>query len=284
MYRYLRFPGGKAKAVTLSYDDGVHQDKKFAERITKSGLKCTFNLNSRKIRDEENQISDADIKELILGKGHEIAVHGLEHFAPGAVRPIDGIADVLDCRRDLEQRFGIIVRGMAYPNSGVTWFENGTTYETVRNYLKSLDIKYARTLAGDNNRFRLPEDWYAWMPTAHHNNPDIIAWIEEFVSIDKRGRYFQNYGMPRLFYLWGHTYEFDRDNNWELLDEICEKLGGKDNIWYATNGEIYDYTEAYRSLSFSADGKIVYNPTLFELWFETKEKIYSIKPGETLHI
>ena len=46
----MRFPGGKEKAVTLSYDDGYPTDIKLSEIITKSGLKCTFNLNSQKMR------------------------------------------------------------------------------------------------------------------------------------------------------------------------------------------------------------------------------------------
>ena len=44
-YRFLRFPGGRDKAVTLSYDDGNRNDIKFSDIITKYGLKCTFNLN-----------------------------------------------------------------------------------------------------------------------------------------------------------------------------------------------------------------------------------------------
>ena len=45
-YRFLRFPGGKFKAVTLSYDDGNISDVKFIETINKYGLKATFNLCS----------------------------------------------------------------------------------------------------------------------------------------------------------------------------------------------------------------------------------------------
>lgn len=60
----------------------------------------------------------------------------------------------------------MIVRGMAYPDSGITYFTNNATYDGVKNYLKELDIVYARTLGGDNNFFALPQDWHAWMPTA----------------------------------------------------------------------------------------------------------------------
>ena len=33
-YMFLRFPNGKAKAVTLSYDDGCQQDIKFSKIIS----------------------------------------------------------------------------------------------------------------------------------------------------------------------------------------------------------------------------------------------------------
>ena len=42
----LLFPGGKSKAFTLSYDDGVVQDRRLAELFRKYGLKCSFNLGS----------------------------------------------------------------------------------------------------------------------------------------------------------------------------------------------------------------------------------------------
>ncbi len=46
--------------------------------------------------------------------------------------------------------------------------------------------------------------------------------------------------------------------------------------------EIYDYVSAYRSLVFSADGSMVYNPTLLDIWFTEDGKPYIIKSGETL--
>ena len=42
----MRFPEGKSKALTLSYDDGVEQDRTLLDILNAAGLKCTFNLNS----------------------------------------------------------------------------------------------------------------------------------------------------------------------------------------------------------------------------------------------
>ena len=45
-YRFLRFPGGKTKSVTYSYDDGCRQDIKVAEILRRYGIRGTFNINS----------------------------------------------------------------------------------------------------------------------------------------------------------------------------------------------------------------------------------------------
>ena len=281
-YRFLRFPNCKTKAVTLSYDDGVTADIQLLKTIDKYGIKCTFNLNNDELR-KGSGISEEQVRELILKKGHEVAVHGANHRAEGALRPIEGITDILNCRLELEEKYGRIIRGMAYPDSGIRVMSNTASYTSIKQYLTELDIVYSRTLGGDNNLFRLPEDWHAWMPTAHHKNPAVMEYIEEFLNIDYANMYGAN-RFPRLFYLWGHSYEFDNDNNWELLEEICKKLGNKDDIWYATNIEIYDYVTAYNSLVYSADGKTIYNPTLYTIWFNIDGTDYSIKPGETLKI
>ena len=172
-YKFLRFPGGKPKAVTFSYDDGVREDIQLVEIINRHGIKCTFNLNNDIMRGENN-FTDEEIKKYFLSNGHEVAVHGSMHRALGNVSAIDGIRDVLECRLELEKKTGKIIKGMAYPDTGITVFVNNASYESIKNYLKDLGIVYSRTLGGDNNSFQLPQDWYAWMPTAHHNNPQIM--------------------------------------------------------------------------------------------------------------
>ena len=284
-YHFLRFPEGKFKAVTLSYDDGCRFDIRFSETINKYGLKCTFNINSAWYGNNESDwhLTKEEIKKYLLDTGHELAVHGAEHKANGNVRCVEGIRDVLNCRLALEKDFDQIIRGMAYPDTGITQFPNGTTMADIESYLKQLDIVYSRTLGRECGNFELPQNWYQWMPTAHHNTPAIMEYIDKFVNLKKTDTYLAR-RTPKLFYMWGHSYEFDSNNNWEHLDEICEKLGNKDDIWYATNYEIYEYVKAYQSLIYSADGSKIYNPTLKTIWLEIDDVLYSIKSGETLKI
>lgn len=43
-------------------------------------------------------------------------------------------------------------------------------------------------------------------------------------------------------------------------------MGGREDIWYATNLEIVDYMNAARGLIYSADGTTVYNPHALDVW------------------
>lgn len=85
---------------------------------------------------------------------------------------------------------------------------------------------------------------------------------------------------PLLFYVWGHTFEFERDNNWEIIEEFAEYIGNREEIWYATNIEIYDYVKAYEQLVFSLDGKKVYNPTAYSIYFEKEGMLYCVNAKE----
>ena len=278
----MRYPGGKPKAVTFSYDDGKPQDVRLAAIFDKYGMKCTFNFNSDRHR--KDIFTREQMEEYFLSKGHEIAVHGAFHRANGNLRPIEGIRDVLDCRLDLEEKLDRIIRGMAYPDSGITQMGNFTTYENIKHYLTDLDIAYARTLGGDNDSFTLPQDFHAWMPSAHHNNPKLMEYIDKFLALDISEKAYHARRVPRLLYIWGNSYEFYRNDNWDLIETVCQRLANNDEIWYATNIEICDYVEAYKRLRYSADGRKVYNPTLLTIWLDVDSKLYSIKPGETVRI
>ena len=280
-YRFLRFPDGKSKALTLSYDDGIRSDLRLAELLDGYGVRCTFNLNNYSITGG-SRLTPEEITEHILNKGHEIALHGASHRAEGTLTAIEGIQDVLNNRLALEKAFGRIIRGMAYPDSGITYFVNGADYASVRQYLKDLGVVYVRTLGGDNDSFALPRDWYAWMPTAHHTNPKLFEYLDKFLAIDYSDP--KSYGARRpasLFYLWGHSFEFDRADNWDLIETFCKKAAGDPDVWYATNMEIYDYVTAYHALVWSADFTRVYNPSLQTVWFDVDRKIYKVGPGET---
>lgn len=255
---YLCFPGGKHKALTMSYDDGKEDDRKLVEIFNRHGIRGTFHINSG-IKDDV-RIPLEEYPELY--KGHEIACHTLTHPTIARCPMEEVVHEVLEDRKKLEELTGQPVRGLSYPN--------GSYSEEIKKLLPSLGIKYSR-IVGDSHGFDLPTDYYEWKATCHHNH-DLLENGRKFVELQKTQYLY-------LMYVWGHSYEFSRDNNWELIEEFCALAGGHEDIWYATNIEIVDYMEMMKGLQFSADNSFVYNPYAASVFLSVNGEIVEVKGG-----
>lgn len=281
---FMRFPGGKQKALTLSYDDGKEQDIRMIEIMKKHGIKGTFNLSSGMFPPEGTTFPEGFVhrnmtreqcKKVYTDSGMEVALHGLTHPFLTLTPPPRLTYEILQNRLDLEEDYGCMVRGLAYPYG----FYNDQVLECLR----LCGVAYART-TDCTERFDLPVDWLRWMPTCRHIHDRLMKLAEQFAEGEIGNG-------PGLFYMWGHSYEFEIANNWDVLEDFCAYMGGREDIWYATNIEICDYVQAYRQLIYSANGKIVYNPTCQTLHFVRRSvpysgvlQSYTIRPGETLRL
>lgn len=272
----MRLKDDKLKVLTMSYDDGVVQDIRLIEIMNKYGLKGTFNLNSGLYLPEDEKrerfygrLKLSEAVKLYKDSGHEVAIHSRTHPFLDRLEPSEMIHEITEDRKALESQFGTIVRGMAYPY--------GTYSDTLVDVLSKCNIAYARTVNG-TYRFSFPENWLMLHPTCHHNCENLDQLIKQFVETPSRSEY------AEMFYLWGHSYEFDTNGNWDVIERFAEYAGGHDHIWYATNIEIYDYVQAYKSLRTSYDQKIIHNPSCVDVWIEVNWKNYCIKAGETLYL
>lgn len=265
------FPGQKTKALTLSYDDGIGQDLRLIQLLRESGIKATFNLNSGTMDGKHQYVRDGvAIRRLEAGKiaetyeGFEIAVHGVQHLHPADI-PADCLPDeIYEDRRALEKIAGYPVKGMAYAF--------GEYNRQVVDILRSLGIVYARTTLSTHT-FKCPEEFLIWNPTCHHKDPELFALCEKFLTGERLG-------CCPIFYLWGHSYEFDIDKNWEVIERFCDTMAGKEDIWYATNIEIYRYMQALGQLTTSCDGKLLYNPAGIPVSVTADGVPLTIGPGE----
>lgn len=264
---YISFPEGKAKALTMSYDDGKIQDERLVSIFNKYGIRGTFNLNYG-MMDKAGLVPPRIPKDRIcsLYKGHEIATHTMTH--PTIARcPMTAVArEILEDRSGLEQITGTIIRGHAYPN--------GSYNKEIKQLFHQLGIAYARVVEPVAD-FALPTDPMEWHPTCHHDAPDLMEKAAFFADF-KKSQYL------KLMYVWGHSYEFDNHDNWDVIENFCSYMGGRDDIWYATNIEIIDYMEAAKSLRFSADNSLVYNPSAQTVWLQIDGSHNVAVPGGTL--
>lgn len=275
---FMRFEQGRARALTFSYDDGVQQDQELAEILTQAGMKGTFNLNSGKYAEEgtvfepgkiQRRMTEKEFTNFFSNSPHEVACHALTHTFLTQLPPEMASYEIVQDKKNLETRFSKIIRGFAYPY--------GDFNDSVVKTLELAGIAYARTVISTED-FRIPTDWLRLTTTCRHTHPRLMEFAEHFLTDNiKRA--------PYLFSIWGHSYEFEQDNNWSVIENLVNYLKGhEDEIWYATNIEICDYVRDYSRLVTSSDGTIFHNPTSRDLWFFRAPEVYCIKSGETLKL
>ena len=220
--------------------------------------------------------------------GHELSTHTVNHY-PAGLNPgeesadsngiklvgrstEEEVADIQGCPVFLREKLDAQnVIGLAWPNG----------YGTARNdyeshllpAMKEIGIKYARATA--NGSFDLPDDWYVWNATCHHNNAPYYA--DKYISLI-------NEGSLKCFFNWGHSYELvveDESKNWTMLENVISKLANE-NIWFATNGDVYRYSEALAKAVVS-DTEIINNSDI-TLYYQVNGENIEIASGETYSI
>ena len=227
---------GKLKAITFSYDDGVTQDIEFIELLNKYNLKATFNINSELLghkgilirenkRVSHYKVHASDVRDLYAG--HEVAAHTLTHpRLPDIADDNEVIRQVEQDRLNLSEIVGYDVVGMAYPCGGVN--NDDRVAKLIRD---NTGVKYSRTITCSDS-FDLQDNLYRFDPTVYHLDFDkIIRMGTDFINMtpDK----------PQIFYVWGHTYEFDYRSDYRVkFEEFLKLISNRDDIFYGTNKEV----------------------------------------------
>lgn len=269
---YMKLKGGRSKALTFSYDDGAHADRRIMDILDRYGMRATFHNNSASPEVlaglHPELLTLSEMKAVYAGRVHEVCMHGRTHPFLNRLHSVEIVDELLSDRRSIEGALGRVACGFSYPFGQY----NGEVIAALR----AVGILYARTTRS-TEEFRFPENWYEWHPTCHQKSPKIFALCERFLADPVR---FPSENM--LFYIWGHGSEYQSEEDWAHLERLCQTLHRPDEIWYATNIEIYEYVEAYRHLVLSADLSRVYNPTATDVWVWEKGKTYVVPSGGTV--
>ena len=222
------------KIITLSFDDGVTQDKRLIRLLRKYDLKATFNINSGLLGKEgricfpsgesvtHNKITAEELPSLY--EGFEVAAHTRTHpmLTGCSVRRI--LEEVIGDAVRLSELTGYPVYGMAYPGASPNY--DRLVKETLRQFT---DIRFARTIDATYD-FRFPQDFLAWDPTSHILDERTEDLIGQFAMLHGDG----------LLYLWGHSYEFDCAGQWDRVEKILAMLSKMKDAQSVTNMQVWE--------------------------------------------
>lgn len=226
---YKTWRNSYRKAITFSYDDGNQQDIRLIEIFQKYGIKATFHVNTGLDYHHGtwNYRGKFDVHRLNLAEcpeiysGHEVAVHGSTHQNFSHLSDEELQQELNDNILAITQIYGKRPVGMSYPY--------GVYNENIARKLKALGILYGRTV-NSTHSFDEQDDLYFFHPTCHHDDPMLFQLAEKFLK--------SNPEKPQIFYIWGHSYEFQGNDNWDHIEQFCQYISGKKDIFYGTNAEI----------------------------------------------
>lgn len=221
------------KILTFSFDDGVTQDRQLVELFNRYHLRCTFNINSGLLGNRNmhhvngypvthHKISPDEVASLYAG--HEVAAHTLTHPMLPQIEDEEEIVRQVDQDRiQLERLSGQHVVGMAYPGGGVN------NDERVAEIIgRRTPIRYVRTITSTHS-FAPQTNLLRFNPTVHVLEDEVFTLAEQFITLKPDS--------PQLFYIWGHSYEFDLPDGWTRMEKLCKLLANRDDIAYMTNKE-----------------------------------------------
>lgn len=226
---------GKLKAIPFSYDDCTTQDVRLVKRLNKYGLKATFNVNSGLLGDpnslvrEGKAIAHCKLRKEELAevyRGHEVAAHTLTHpFLPS-------ITDDKEIARQVEEDWLALSEIMGYEVVDFAYAGSGKNYsEHIAKLIKNTTgVKYCRTIEC-NCGFYIQYDPYTFKPTAFHIDfPRLKQSANDFLELKA--------DTPKIFYIWGHSFEFDINDTWDEFEEFLKLIANKNDVFYGTNKEV----------------------------------------------
>ena len=289
LYKY-----GKKRSVTFSFDDGCGEDLRMLEIFEKYGLKATFNVMSKSCNtpkfavqgvNERRWSGTEEMKRTYAAC--EIASHSCYHKNSNNLNDEEYRAEVVDDIKALRETFGQDVFGFVAPF--------GIYDKRLFPMLKECGVLFHRTVfyQAENpydkeTAFLLPKDFLEWKSGPHFayfNRPEGDTYLKDFWASDVE--------LPCL-YIWGHSFELVQmdcyraerwlglTERWEFFENLCKKVSGDEDSWYATNGEICLYALAMRKAIITEDE--INNLSNISLWFDINGKVTEVKPHTKIKI
>ncbi|HYT43154.1 MAG TPA: polysaccharide deacetylase family protein [Methylomirabilota bacterium] len=227
--------------VTTSWDDGHKLDMRLAAMLKKYGIKGTFYICP-----QDHEFKDEDLLTtqniLSISKDFEIGGHTITHPHLTKITIAKADDEIAQSKLYLEDLLQQEVTAFCYPY--------GDFNDEVKCSVKKHGYKLARTTkryAFDMTQdvLELPTTFHTY---SHCSDLHKILSFSNFSLINfKKYWDWERLAMALfdhtcqtgdLFHLWGHSWEIEKNNEWQKLENVLSYIAKKINVVHQTNTEI----------------------------------------------
>ena len=231
--------------VTTSWDDGHVLDVRLATLLKKYNIRGTFYISpkDREFTSEERLTND-QVRE--LAKDFEIGAHTMTHPRLTDLGKKEAKEEIVSSKEYLEKLLGKPVTSFCYPAG----YYAPKYMEMVR--------RAGFTLGRTVERFtiRVPKDPFSLSTTIHAYRHWSDAWpifkrvgITKFLSCylhwdELAIQLFEEASRTGgVFHLWGHSWEIEKNKDWERLERVLEHIALRSTVDYVTNAQLISETK-----------------------------------------
>jgi peptidoglycan/xylan/chitin deacetylase (PgdA/CDA1 family) len=228
--------------VTTSWDDGHVLDIKLANLLKKYGLKGTFYISAENREFKKKELL-TNRQIISLSRDFEIGAHTMTHPRLSKVGKKESEAEIAESKIYLEKLTGKKIISFCYPG--------GDYNHTHISQLKKAGYKMARTTkrfstGTAKNPYETPTTIHAYrhwsdvIQIAKVANYNPIKFTNYYLNWDKLAiaLFDQVLKHGGIFHLWGHSWEINKNKDWERLENVFRYLANRKDVRYAVNGEL----------------------------------------------
>lgn len=226
--------------VTTSWDDGHVLDIKLADLLRKYSIAATFYISpeNRELVPEV-RLSKEEVQ--ALAKDFEIGAHTMTHPRLSQIDDQTAHKEIFDSKKTLEEWLSHNIKSFCYPG--------GDYQEKHKQMVKDAGFSMARTVGRfateiGNDPFAVPttihgyRHWSDAVPIFREAGPSLF--INHYLNWDELAiAYFEKVlANGGVFHLWGHSWEIEKNGDWDRLEEVLKHIAHRPGVQYSINGDL----------------------------------------------
>lgn len=228
------------KYFTIAFDDGITQDTSVIKLLKKYDIRASFYINTGltgvnskwvgiMLGDTtitHQRFSNEEIKSGIYD-GFDVESHSLTHKSLTELSSQQVVAEISIDMKNIKKLTGIKPIGFAFP--GAFTKDNNSLISLIK---FKTDVKFIRS-AYSTHSFELPTTFFPWDPTTSLADNQLLDLTKDFIEAPLKDS-------SQLLFIWGHSFELNTAEDWQVLEEIFKLVSKDKNIKKVTNAEFYN--------------------------------------------
>jgi peptidoglycan/xylan/chitin deacetylase (PgdA/CDA1 family) len=227
--------------VTTSWDDGHILDHKMAGLLNDYGLPGTFYVAPSNIElPSQERLGDRDLQ--ALSRDFEIGGHTLTHVRLTTLSDPVAAREITDGKDALEQVTGVRLHCFCYPGGEYgrqhPAMVREAGFDLARTVLRgATDISPRYETRTSVHAYRHLVDGPAAMRLARGNLKKArqLYWNWDELAMTVFDRVLATGG---VFHLWGHSWEIDKNKDWDRLERVFSYVSNRPDVSYIDNGQL----------------------------------------------